>query len=153
MRWVALPAAPLDFSARVERGLLLADQPFLEPVHASRDWRIWEVRDPEPPVSGPRAADRRRRRRLRPRGDARRAGARAPARVAVLDGRRGDGCVSEDRDSGWTLVDVGRAGTLRVRARFSAAAALRREPDCGETGPTQGDPLPASAVSPPVRGR
>ena len=65
----------------------------------------------------------------------------------------GDGCVSADRTSGWTLVDVGRAGMIRVRARFSAAGALRRKPDCAEVGPTQGDPLPASAVSPPVTGR
>ncbi len=42
---------------------------------------------------------------------------------------------------------------VRVRARFSVKAALRRKPDCYEIGPTQGDPLPASAVSPPVTGR
>ena len=62
--------------------------------------------------------------------------------------------MSADRTSGWTLVDVGRAGTVRVRARFSAAGgAARGSRDCAEIGPTQGDPLPASAVSPPVTGR
>jgi hypothetical protein len=59
----------------------------------------------------------------------------------------GDGCVSEDRDSGWTRVDVRRAGMVRVRARFSAADALRRAPRCAST---PGGPLRTSAVSPPV---
>jgi hypothetical protein len=36
---------------------------------------------------------------------------------------------------------------VRVRARFSAAAALRREPRCADT---PGGPLRTSAVSPPV---
>ena len=63
----------------------------------------------------------------------------------------GDGCVSEDRRPGWTRVDVRRAGMVRVRARFSAAGALRREPRCGTTSP--GGPLRTSAVSPPVGSR
>jgi hypothetical protein len=152
VRWVALPNAPLDFSARIERGLLLADPPFLEPVHASARWRIWEVRDPEPPVSGhaqltAAGAD----------GFDLRATRAGPVIVRQHPSpywtvAAGDGCVSADRDSGWTLVDVGRPGVVRIRARFSVRAALRQEPDCYETGPTQGDPLPASAVSPPVSG-
>jgi hypothetical protein len=152
VRFVALPTAPLDFSARIERGLLLADPPFLEPVHASPRWRIWEVRDPEPPVSG--AA------RLTAAGadgfdlEATRAGPvivrQHPSPYWTV--AAGDGCVTADRDSDWTLVDVGRPGVVRVRARFSVKAALRQEPDCYEIGPTQGDPLPASAVSPPVTG-
>jgi hypothetical protein len=62
----------------------------------------------------------------------------------------GAGCVTADAASGWTLVDVRRAGTLRVRARFSARGALRREPRCAFA---QGAPVPASAVNPPVRER
>ena len=153
VHWVALPAAPLDFSARVERGLLLADPPFLKPVHASRDWRIWEVRDPEPPVSGPAqltaaGADGFDLRATRPGPVIVRQHASPYWTVAA-----GVGCVSEDRDSGWTLVDVERAGMIRVRARFSVAAALRRKSDCDEAGPAQDEPLPASAVSPPVTRR
>ena len=53
VRWVALPNAPLDFSATAERKLLLEGLPFLKPVHESADWRIWEVEGTEPPVSGP----------------------------------------------------------------------------------------------------
>jgi hypothetical protein len=62
----------------------------------------------------------------------------------------GDGCVAKDVASGWTRVDVRRAGVLRVRARFSARGALRREPSCTAA---PGATVPASAVSPPVRAR
>jgi hypothetical protein len=150
VRWVALPSAPLDFSAKEEKELLLAGLPFLEPRHTSADWRIWEVRDPEPPVSG--AA------RMTAAGadgfdlEATRAGRvlvrqHATPYWTVADG---DGCVSEDDASGWTLVDVRRPGTVRVRARFSARGALRREPRC-KLEPDA--PVPASAVNPPVRER
>jgi hypothetical protein len=53
VRWVALPSAPLDFSAQAEKSLLLDGLPFLKPLHTSPDWSIWEVRHPEPPVAGP----------------------------------------------------------------------------------------------------
>jgi len=150
VRWIALPNAPLDFSARIERGLLLADLPYLELVHESPNWTIWEVRDPEPPVSG--AA------RLTAAGaDGFDLEATAPGPVIVRQHgtpywtvASGDGCVSEDRESGWTRVDVRKAGMVRVRARFSARAALRQEPSCSDDS---GGPLHTSAVSPPVRGR
>jgi hypothetical protein len=148
VRWVALPAAPLDFSAEAERELLLAGQPFLEPVHRSPEWRIWEVRDPEPPVSG--AA------RVTAAGadgfdiEATRPGSllvrqRATPYWAVVEGA---GCLSEDERTGWTRVDVRRAGVLRVRARLSAAGALRREPRCADIEEND-----ANAVSAPVGSR
>jgi hypothetical protein len=151
VRWVALPAAPLDFSAKAEQQLLVGGLPFLKPLHASADWRIWEVRDPEPPVSG--AA------RLTAAGaDGFDLEATRPGPVIVRQHGTpywtvadGDGCVSEDRETGWTRVDVRRAGMVRVRARFSASGALRREPRCADTGP--GGHLRTSAVSPPVGSR
>jgi len=152
VRWVALPDAPLDFSAREERELLLDGQPYLKQVHASADWRIWEVSDPEPPVSG--AA------RLTAAGaDGFDLEASEPGTVIVRQHGTpywtvadGDGCVSEDRETGWTRVDVRRAGMVRVRARFSASGALRREPRCADTtGPDA--PRRTSAVSPPVGSR
>jgi hypothetical protein len=119
-------------------------------VHSSSRWEIWEVRDPEPPVSG--AA------RLTAAGadgfdlEATKAG---PVIVRqhgtpYWTVASGDGCVSEDKATGWTRVDVRRAGMVRVRARFSAAAALRREPRCGDS---PGGPVRTSAVSPPVGSR
>jgi hypothetical protein len=150
VRWVALPNAPLDFSARIERGLLLAELPYLRPVHRSSRWQIWEVADPEPPVSGNA--------RLTAAGadgfdlEASKAGTVIVRQhgTPYWTVASGDGCVSEDRATGWTRVDVRRPGMVRVRARVSAAAALRREPRCG-SGP--GGPLRTSAVSPPVGSR
>lgn len=148
VRWVALPTAPLDFSAEAEKELLLNGLPFLAPRHASKDWSIWEVRDPEPPVSG--AAT------LTAAGaDGFDLEASRPGPVLVRQHAtpywtvaEGAGCVSKDAASGWTLVDVRRAGTVRVRARFTARGALRREPRCTIA---PGAPVPASAVNPPVR--
>jgi hypothetical protein len=153
VRWVALPNAPLDFSAETERKLLLEGLPFLKPVHESADWRIWEVLDTEPPVSG--AAH------LTAAGaDGFDLEATKPGPVIVRQHMTpywtvadGDGCVSKDDDSGWTRVDVRRAGMVRVRARFSASAVLRREPRCADIGGGPGDPRRTSAVSPPVGNR
>jgi hypothetical protein len=153
VRWVALPNAPLDFSAQAEKQLLLDGLPFLKPVHESADWRIWEVLDTEPPVSG--AA------RLTAAGaDGFDLEATKPGPVIVRQHMTpywtvadGDGCVSKDGDSGWTRVDVRRAGMVKVRARFSASGVLRREPRCADTGGVPGDPKRTSAVSPPVGNR
>ncbi len=149
VRWVALPTAPLDFSAEAEKELLLNGLPYLEPRRTTPEWTIWEVRDPEPPISG--AA------RLTAAGaDGFDLDATRPGPVLVRQHAtpywtvaEGDGCISKDKASGWTLVDVRRAGLLRVRARFSARGALRREPRC-TIAPDA--PVPASAVNPPVRG-
>jgi hypothetical protein len=148
VRWVALPSAPLDFSAEAEKDLLLSGLPYLRPRYESRDWRIWEVSHPEPPVSGPA--------KLTAAGaDGFDLEASRPGPVLVRQHAtpywtvaEGDGCVSKDDASGWTLVDVRRPGILRVRARFSARGALRREPRCTLD---PGAPVPASAVNPPVR--
>jgi hypothetical protein len=56
--------------------------------------------------------------------------------------------VSGDDDSAWTRVDVKRAGVVRVRARLSAAGALRREPRCADIQVND-----ATAISPPVGSR
>ena len=146
VRWVALPDAPLDFSAYDERRLLLRGAPFLRLVHVSAPWRFWEVRDALPPVSGPA--------RLTAAGaDGFDLEASRPGWVLVRqhgtpywEVEGGDGCVMET-SAGWTLVDVRRAGQLQVRARFSALGALRREPSCRDNAPR-----PAAAETPPVRG-
>jgi hypothetical protein len=49
--YVALPDAPLDYSAQAEAHLLEQGLPYLKLVHRSRDWRIWQVRDAVPPAS------------------------------------------------------------------------------------------------------
>ncbi len=50
--WVALPDAPLDYSAQAEARLLERGVPYLKLAHASHGWRIWQVRDPTPPATG-----------------------------------------------------------------------------------------------------
>jgi hypothetical protein len=50
--WVALPDAPLDYSAQAEARLLERGLPYLRLAHSSPDWRIWQVRDATPPASG-----------------------------------------------------------------------------------------------------
>jgi hypothetical protein len=50
--WVALPDAPLDYSAQAEARLLRRGVPYLRLAHASPGWRIWQVRDATPPASG-----------------------------------------------------------------------------------------------------
>ena len=150
VRWVALPSAPLDFSAEAEKSLLLNGLPLLEPVHTSAAWSIWEVRDPEPPASGGAT--------LTAAGaDGFDLEATRPGPVLVRQHStpywtvaEGDGCLTKDSASGWTRVEVRRRGVLRVRARFTARGALRREPRC-TIEPAA--PVPASAVSPPVRGQ
>src|SRR3954449_12509060 len=51
VRWVALPNAPLDYSAQAEKLLLERGARFLKPVYRSPRWRIWEVRGVDPPAS------------------------------------------------------------------------------------------------------
>ena len=148
VRWVALPTAPLDFSAEAERTLLLNGQPFLEPRRTSAGWSIWEVRDPEPPVSGAATM-------TAAGADGFDLEATRPGPVLVRQHATpywtvaaGAACVSADEDTDWTRVDVRRAGTVRVRARFTARGALRREPRC--TGAPDAA-VRSGAVNPPVR--
>src|SRR4051812_26751491 len=51
VRYVALPAAPLDYSAREEAVVLERGARFLKPVYDSPRWRIWEVVGTDPPAS------------------------------------------------------------------------------------------------------
>ena len=134
VRWVALPDAPLDFSGRHERRPAARPRPAVscEPVQSRRDWRIWEVRDPEPPVCGRGAPDRRRRRRLRPRGEPRRQAVivrqhatpywAVAVRRRLRVGRTGHGLDARRRAP---PGDAARARALLRARRAAARAALR----------------------------
>jgi hypothetical protein len=52
VHWVALPNAPLDYSAREEAQVLERGAKFLKLAYESPRWRIWEVRGTDPPASG-----------------------------------------------------------------------------------------------------
>ena len=49
--WVALPKAPLDYSAQAEARLLERGVPYLRLAHSSPNWHIWQVRDAAPPAT------------------------------------------------------------------------------------------------------
>jgi hypothetical protein len=51
VRWVALPNAPLDYSAREEALVLERGAKFLKLAYESPRWRIWQVRGTDPPAS------------------------------------------------------------------------------------------------------
>jgi hypothetical protein len=51
VRYVALPTAPLDYSAREEALMLERGAKFLKLLYESPRWRIWEVRGTDPPAS------------------------------------------------------------------------------------------------------
>ncbi len=53
--YVALPDAKLDPSSAREGELIRAGLPYLREVFASRHWRIYAVRSPQPLASGPGA--------------------------------------------------------------------------------------------------
>jgi len=126
--WVALPRAPLDYSAQAEKRLLDRGAPYLRLVHESPRWRIWRVVDAASPAAGParftaESAD----------GFVLRA--TRPGTVVVRQHWtrywtvvRGDACLR--RSGEWTAVEVRRAGPVEVRARFSAARALGRGRPC-----------------------
>ena len=124
VRWVALPDAPLDYSAEAEARLLERGLPYLRLAHESADWRIWEVRDAAPPASdGARvlAAD--------PAGFEVEAGGPTVVRQRYTRWWNSDGACVSRAPGGWTRVTpVGGAAGPRVRAGFP----MTDGPDCGD---------------------
>jgi hypothetical protein len=120
VRWVALPDAPLDYSARAEARIIASDPSYLQLVRSSPGWRIYEVRDTDPPAS-----------------DGARVTAAGPNGFDVVASRptvvrqrytpywsSAGACVSPTPD-GWTRVAPTRGGAVRVRARFGLTASDR----------------------------
>jgi hypothetical protein len=127
VRWVALPNAPLDYSAVAEAKLLRHGAPFLVLRYSSPRWRIWEVRGTDPPAS-----------------DGAQMLATGPdwfeldaTRPTVVRQRytpywytRG-ACVRR-APGGWTEIDPkGGAGVLVVRARFELGSGQGQK-GCGQ---------------------
>ena len=121
VRWVALPDAPLDYSADAEARLLEQGVPYLREVHRSPGWRIWEVSDPEPPASdGARitAAD--------PAGFEVEAVGPTVVRQRYTRWWRSDGACVTRAPGGWTRVTPVRRTRFRVRAGLP----MSDGPDC-----------------------
>jgi hypothetical protein len=115
VRFVALPDAPLDYSARAEARLLRRGVSYLRPVYRDRVWRVWEVRDAEPLAASGELVE------LGPDHFTLDAGARGTStRVRIRwtpywQVASGIGCVGPTPD-GFTRVDA--VGRVEIRARF-----------------------------------
>ncbi len=127
VRYVALPDAPLDYSARAERALILSGLPYLRPRWHSLHWRVFEVRHPGPLVVGDGSS----RGRLRALGTQSFAvQVRRPGRLIIREHftpfwsiESGAGCVGAAGD--WTKLRVARPGLVRVGIDFSPGRALQ----------------------------
>lgn len=122
--YVALPDVPLDGSSIGEAALIRRGAPFLEPVFASRHWRVYRVLGARPLAQGPGSLTA-----LGHQGFT--LEARAPGSFLVRvhytpywSVLAGAARVSE-AGSGWTSVVVSRPGRVRVAAQFSLGGALR----------------------------
>jgi hypothetical protein len=121
IRYVALPDAPLDYSAVAERRLILAGPPYLEPRWGDAHWRVYEVRNHAPMVEplGSGAA------RIRSIGhDGFALDVSRPGEFLVHVSftpywsiARGQGCLIRRGD--WTMARAVRPGVFRVAADFS----------------------------------
>jgi len=123
VRWVALPDAPLDYSAEAEARLLESGLPFLRLARESPGWRIWEVRDAQPPASdGARvtAAD--------PEGFEVETDGSTVVRQRYTRWWRSDGACLTRAPGGWTRVTPVRGGPVRVRAGLKPGD----QPDCAD---------------------
>lgn len=125
--YVALPAAPLDYSALAERRLILSRKtPFLVPRWHSQNWRVYAVRAPDPMVT-PLGLSRARTLWVGRQSfglDVTRPG-EFLVRVNFTPYwsiERGAGCIVHR--GGWTQVRAAHAGVMRVSASFSLGSAL-----------------------------
>jgi hypothetical protein len=127
VRYVALPDAPLDYSARAERALILKGLPYLHERWSSAHWRVYEVRNPGPlVVSDGYSAGR-----IRSLGTQSFAvEVTRPGRLLVREHftpfwkiKSGPGCVGAAGD--WTKLRVPRPGLVRVGIDFTPGRALQ----------------------------
>jgi hypothetical protein len=113
VRWVALPAAPLDYAGRAEARIVRRDPPFLRLVERPAGWRIYQVRGTAPPASGGARITA-----SGPDGFDVRASGPTVVREHYTRYWRWAGACLTRAPGGWTRVDPTRTGPVRVRARF-----------------------------------
>ena len=128
VRYVAVPDAPLDYSAVAERALIDRGLPYLRLAWRSRHWRVYFVADPTPLAQGAAIL-----RALGPNSltlAATRPGG-ALVRVhftpywAITEGK---GCVAPSGQ--WTRLALGRPGPVRLTISFSPARIGAHSPRC-----------------------
>ncbi|MEA2321779.1 MAG: hypothetical protein QOD81_1629 [Solirubrobacteraceae bacterium] len=130
VRFVAVPDAPLDASARAEAALVRRGAvPGLRPVWRERHWRVYEVAGARPLAAGAARAVALDAERLTLRAD--RAGA-VDVRVRFNPYWRltgGRGCVQR-APGGWTRVRLAGPGTVRLEPSFAPARVGATGPRC-----------------------
>jgi hypothetical protein len=127
--YVALPDAPLDYSARAEARLLRALPSYLREVWHSRHWRMFAVLGAVPlaqPPSVLAAIDSDSFTLRAPRAGTFRVRVRFTQYWALAGGH---GCVRRAA-GGWTNVQTRRAGSVRVVIDFSLARVFEHGPRC-----------------------
>src|SRR5262249_26026499 len=130
VRWVALPDAPLDYSAKAEARLIAHGLPYLHEVWRSQHWRLYAVRDAAPLADPPATV-------VAAGTDSLLLTSRVAATVrlrvrwtpywAVVGG---DACVEPDGD--WTRLRVRSAGFVELAIRFSPSRIAARSARCGD---------------------
>jgi hypothetical protein len=113
VRWVALPDAPLDYSAEAEARLLRAGTRYLRLAHESDGWKIWEVTDARPPASGGARVLQ-----AGPAGFEVESGGPTVVRQRYTRYWRSDGACLSRAPGGWTRVTPMRGGRVEVHAGF-----------------------------------
>jgi len=126
VRYVALPDAPLQQTARPERRLIRSHPAYLEPRWSSPHWRVFEVANPRPLVRSDHGEARLLS--LRPESFTMRV--QRPGTFTVLARpspywklTRGSGCIG--KRGRWATVTAARPGTVRAEIGFSMGGALR----------------------------
>ncbi len=128
VRFVAVPDAPLDFSAHDEAALIDRGLPYLHLVYRSTHWRVYAVRSPTPIVRGAATLSA-----WGPNSVSLRATRPGFALVRVrfspywaLQG--GPGCVAKDGD--FVSVNLRRAGPVKLVMSFSLSRIGANSPRC-----------------------
>lgn len=144
VRWVALPDAELDDSAKAEARLIEAGLPYLREAWSGGGWRVFAVADPTPLADLPARVTRLGTDALT---------LTAPRTASVLLRVRwtpywavvaGDACVEPAGD--FTRVRFRRADEVRLAIRFSLGRVGASGPRCGAAeSPGMGDESPAAS--------
>jgi hypothetical protein len=128
IRFVALSDAPLDYSSGREEALVAAGLPYLRPVFRARHWKVYEVSDATPIVTGAATLTA-----LGPDSLTLEVTRPGTAYVRVrftpywaLSG--GPGCVAPSGD--FTTLTLRRPGTVRLVTSFALGRIGARSPRC-----------------------
>jgi hypothetical protein len=134
VRYVAVPDAKLDYSAKREVALINRGVPFLHLVYRSQHWRVYAVRDPAPIASGSATLNH-----LGPNWLQLQAHAPGATLIRVRWSpywaiTQGSGCVAPS-GGGFTKLTVTRMGPVHIAMRFALTRIGASSPRCNSRQP------------------